>query len=528
MIKQTVRRILFEFVEEISEAKKMFKDEFIRRASTKHNNKFNYDKVEYVNGTTKVIITCPIHGDFLQTPQNHLNGGCKKCADSNRDYAKMSKDEFIKRANIKHNNKFDYSNVNYDKVTEKIDIICPIHGTFRQQASSHLQGTGCSQCSGLKKMNNDEFIEKAKQIHGDKFDYSQVNYKNTSTKVKILCPVHGEFSQTPNSHLQGVGCKKCAFDDISKKLSRPQQEYIEKVEKIHNGKYSYEKTNYTTAHDKIIVTCPIHGDFSISANKHFRGGGCSKCSGSYMDQDYFVEKANTIHNNKYDYSLVNYVTNKTPVKIICPIHGTFLQAPGNHINQGQGCPDCGTETAHQKTRLTQEEFISRAQNVHANKFDYSNLNYKSLKDDVKIICPKHGEFEQNANNHLLGFGCPKCSESRGEKIVSDILKNNNIKFERQKRFEHCFNIGPKGKCTRLPMDFYLPEYNAIVEYDGKQHFEPIETFGGENAFKTLQIRDQIKNTFCKENNIKMIRIDYRLPFSEIAPYILSELGINSV
>jgi hypothetical protein len=526
-MKELIRHILHkEFLIEMPA--KSTKEEFIRKAKEIHGDKFNYDKVNYVNGTTKVIITCPIHGDFLQTPSNHLKGGCKKCADSNRDYLRVSLDQFIDRANKKHKNKYDYSKVSYVNTTDKVIIGCPIHGDFEQEGNSHLLGVGCPKCAGVKKLTPIEFIQKAKEVHGDKFDYSNSNYKNSATKVEIICPIHGSFYQTPNSHLQGIGCKKCGHDSVSNKLSRKQDEFIKLVEKKHNGKYSYEKTKYVDAHTPIIITCPIHGDFKSTPNKHFRGGGCAKCAGKYLDQDYFIELAKEIHGDKYDYSKVFYQGGKTPVEIICPQHGSFMQAPGNHINSKQGCPICGTEKAHEKTRLSRDEFIKRAVEVHGNKFNYDNLHYTSLKNNVTITCPKHGDFSQNAGNHLLGFGCPKCSQSRGEKIVGDILTKNGINYERQKRFTQCFNIGPTGKCTRLPMDFYLPDYNCVIEYDGIQHYEPIESFGGKKALEMTKIRDEIKNTYCRENDIKMIRISYKLPFQEIAPFILSELGINKV
>jgi len=524
-MKELIKRILHEeFLIEMPA--KMSQNEFVRKAKEIHGDKFNYDKVNYVNSTTKVVITCPVHGDFLQTPRNHLVGGCKKCADSNRDYLRVTLDQFIDRANKKHKNKYDYSKVNYVNTKDKVIIGCPIHGDFEQEGNSHLLGVGCPKCAGVKKLTQDEFEQKSKEIHGDKYDYSKSKYKNSSTKVEIICPIHGSFLQTPNSHMQGIGCKKCGSNEVRNKLVRSQDDYINLVEKVHNGKYSYEKTKYVDAHTPIIITCPIHGDFKQSPNGHLLGKGCSKCAGKYMDQDYFIELAKQVHGNKYDYSKVFFQGGKTPVEIICPIHGSFTQAPGNHVNAKQGCPECGTEKAHEKVRLGKDEFIKRAKEVHGDKFNYDKLQYTSLRDNVTITCPKHGDFSQNAQNHLYGFGCPKCSQSRGEKIVGDILTKNNVNYERQKRFTKCFNIGPSGKCTRLPMDFYLPDYNAVIEYDGIQHYQPIETFGGEKAFKSTKIRDEIKNTYCRENGIKMIRISYELPFNEIASYILSELGIN--
>ena len=147
-MRELIKRILHEeFLIEMPA--KMSQNEFIRRAKEIHGDKFNYDKVNYINGSTKVIITCPVHGDFLQTPSNHLNGGCKKCADSNRDYLRVTLDQFIDRANKKHKNKYDYSKVNYVNTKDKVIIGCPIHGDFEQEGNSHLLGIGCPKCAGV-------------------------------------------------------------------------------------------------------------------------------------------------------------------------------------------------------------------------------------------------------------------------------------------------------------------------------------------------------------------------------------------
>jgi hypothetical protein len=374
------------------------------------------------------------------------------------------------------------------------------------------------------KLTQSDFINRSNIVHQGKFDYSLVDYKNTSTPVKIICPVHGEFKQKPNDHLRGVGCRLCGYGEAKRKTTRSQEDYIKKAEEKHNGKYSYEKTNYVNANTNIIITCPTHGDFSQNPNQHLRGQGCLKCAGKYMDQDMFVDKAKQIHGDKYDYSKVVYTNNSTPVKIICPEHGEFMQAPTNHVSSKQGCPVCGRIKKNISNTTTQDEVIDLFKNAHGDQYDYSLVDYKGMNKNVDIICRKHGPFSVRPANHLyLGSGCPVCMESKGEKFIRNILIDNNIQYISQKQFDDCQTISSKGKCTKLRFDFYLPEYNIVVEYDGVQHHEPVEVFGGLKNLEVIQRRDKIKNQYCRDNGIKMIRVSYKIPFNEISDYILSQL-----
>lgn len=375
-----------------------------------------------------------------------------------------------------------------------------------------------------KKLTQDEFVNRSNTIHNGKFDYSLVDYKNSSTPVTIICPIHGEFSQRPNDHIRGVGCRLCGYGEAKTKTTRSQEEFIQKAEEKHHGKYSYEKVKYVNSNTPIIITCPIHGDFIQTPNSHLLGQGCIKCAGKYMDQDMFIDKAKKIHGDKYDYSKVVYTNNKTPVIINCPEHGEFLQAPTNHLSQKQGCPICGILKRNNTNTFSEDFVVDLFKNVHGDQYDYSSVNYKGMNQKVDVICKKHGPFSVRPSNHLyLGSGCPICMESRGEKYIREILDNNNIKYTTQKQFDDCYTTNKKGVCNKLRFDFYLPTYNAVIEYDGIQHHEPVETFGGEKNLQVIQHRDQIKNEYCKRNNIKMIRVSYKIPFNEISDYILNRV-----
>lgn len=189
---------------------------FTEKAKNIHGNKYDYSKVEYIDSKKNVCIICPEHGEFYQTPHNHIKSknptGCPKCGINNRVNKRKDDDnKFIEKAKNIHGDKYDYSKVNYINSEIKVCIICREHGEFYQTPSKHLIGQGCSICANNVKYTNEIIIERAKEIHGDKYDYSKVEYINAFKKVCIICPKHGEFWQKPNDHLFNHGCPKCAI-----------------------------------------------------------------------------------------------------------------------------------------------------------------------------------------------------------------------------------------------------------------------------------------------------------------------------
>ena len=182
--------------------------------------------------------------------------------------------------------------------------------------------------------------------------------------------------------------------------------------------------------------------------------------------------------------------------------------PLNHL-RGEGCISCWEEKKATLYNLTLEEFIKRANEVHGiGRYDYSKVNYINMNTNVIITCPKHGDFPQTPLNHLQGCGCKKCKSSKGEIKVRNFLIENYINFEEQKRFNDCRYKNP------LPFDFYLPQYNLCIEFDGEQHFIPHDFNSKETEerklenLKIVQLRDQIKNDYCKNNGINLLRIRY--------------------
>jgi len=275
--------------------------------------------------------------------------------------------------------------------------------------------------------------------------------------------------------------------------------FILKANLRHNNKYDYSLVKYVNSITKVDIICKEHGIFSLRPDAHVRKVGCPVCNGGIKySGDEFILKANDKHNNKYDYSKVNYINSNTKVEIICKDHGTFLMRPANHLI-GQGCSKCvGTN------KKTTEEFKILANRVHGTKYDYSLVEYENNRIKLNIICKKHGVFKQDAKSHLNGNGCSLCISSKGEEMIEDILTSFGLKYEREFKFKDCLGISNGS----LPFDFYLPELNILIEYDGRQHFEAVSKFGGEEYLKIIKINDSIRNEWCVKNNLYLIRIKY--------------------
>lgn len=246
-----------------------------------HNKKYDYSKVEYKGTNKKVAIVCPIHGEFSQLPKVHRKGqGCPKC---DKSY-KLDTKSFIRKAVERHGNTYDYSLVNYKLSTDKVTIICKEHGSFSIKASSHLMGQGCPVCSKRKRYSYEEIVDRFRKIHGEKYDYSLVDFKSMHTKVKIICREHGIFEQSPNDHAKGCGCPNCGeFCRIAKKII-PFSRVLKQFREVHGDRYNYREDTYISKKHKMTMICPIHGDFEQSVNNHLQGKGCPQCSISKLEQ----------------------------------------------------------------------------------------------------------------------------------------------------------------------------------------------------------------------------------------------------
>lgn len=221
----------------------------------------------------------------------------------------------------------------------------------------------------------------------------------------------------------------------------------------------------------------------------------------------FKDRSNNTHNIFYDYAKSKYTNSQTKICITCPTHGDFYQLPNDHM-RGVGCRKCYDNNRQVKSIATTLRDFKK---IHGERYDYSKVIYTSSKSKVNIICKIHGEFWQRPNDHMSGSGCPKCKSSSGENEVYNYLKENKINFESQKIFDGL--ISTKG--NSLYFDFYIQDLNACIEFDGKQHYEPIEYFGGLSKFYKNNKHDILKYRFCNNNNIKLIRIPYYANITQV-------------
>lgn len=303
-----------------------------------------------------------------------------------------------------------------------------------------------------------------------------------------------------------------------------QEEFISRSSKIHTGKYDYSKVKYVSYDKKVIIVCNQHGEFLQTPNIHLSGGGCMKCAIEYraslknLGQRRFLEKARNVHGDKYGYEKSMYISAKDKIEIICRKHGSFFQIADTHL-RGAGCKKCNLEMLHSEKQKYTEEYIEDAKKVHKDTYDYSQTIYVNSKSKVDIICKKHGKFSKNAAAHLMGEGCPICKISKGENKIYHFLLDSNIKYITQHKFKDC-----RFK-RHLKFDFYLPEYNICIEYDGIQHHQPVDVFGGDAEYHRVIKYDTIKTKYCQENNIRLIRINYT-DFNKIEEILRRELNIK--
>ena len=361
-------------------------------------------------------------------------------------------------------------------------------------------------------MTTEEFINRAKAIHGDKYDYSITVLKRMVDDIEYICPIHGVVKQPAKSHLRGSECIHCSYTNRGfERRIKNRNRFVERARKVHSDRYDYSKVEYVDSKTDVIIGCPIHGDFKQPPSTHLAGRGCYDCGRvttgmkRRKSKEKFIEDAKKVHGDKYTYESVNYVNSSTIVQVTCRKHGDFPISPRNLLS-GKGCPKCYREKTSQRLRKPQEVFIEQCTKVHNGKYDYSQVEYTGKENRITIICPKHGAFPQIAGHHLRGSGCPHCMRSLGEEKIAKFLTQEGIPYV----FQHLV-YNENLFCSRrfMKIDFYLHDFNLFIEFNGKQHYEAIDYFGGESSFEIRQERDIALKQYCKEHKIKLIEISYK-------------------
>lgn len=266
-----------------------------------------------------------------------------------------------------------------------------------------------------KRLTTEEWVKKARKVHGDRYDYSLVVYTGSKKKVKIICREHGVFECTPNNHVSNKsGCPKCKAGHMRELCGLGRESFITESDEKHSNFYDYSKVVYINNKTKVEIICPIHSSFFQTPNSHLsQGAGCPECGKVLVTEsnrkstEHFVKDSVKVHSTTYNYSLVEYTTSRTEVDIICNIHGIFKQKPMDHLS-GCGCPECGIIKASNARKSSLEEFVCRSNKLHNFTFDYSLVEYVDGHTKVAIVCKTHGVFHQTPSSHLQGIGCRDC------------------------------------------------------------------------------------------------------------------------
>lgn len=401
--------------------RKLTKDEYLAKANLKHNNKYDYSKFEYINGTTKTTIICSEHGEFIQTPGKHLINGCPKCS-GRYQYTPI---EFIEKCQKIHNNFYIYDKTRYTTSHSKICVTCPNHGKFSIMPYAHIQGGGCPKCKGDKiskaKTKGINFhLSEIKKTHGDKYKYPNLNFKTAKDKIEIICKKHGSFYQQVAAHKNGQGCPECAKETIKNKLTSNVSDFIQKANKIHNNKYDYKKSIYVNNKEKMIITCSEHGDFTQRIDNHLNGQGCPKCSIENRSEIFSFVSSQEIKIRKFLDSIgIQYIANDKQkifpkeLDIFIPEHNLAIEINGiywhsdkfkdekYHINKLTDCENAGIQLLQFYDTEIDNKFDIVTSMIR-NKLGKTENKIFARKCEVKHI-DKQTSKEFQESNHIQGY-----------------------------------------------------------------------------------------------------------------------------
>lgn len=384
-----------------------------------------------------------------------------------------------------------------------------------------------------KKLSESEVITKIEQKFPNKFDFSKWEFQGMKQKVILICKDCGSIIEVTPAYLTAsktkYGCKYCYLNNKKSK----QEEVIEKIKNIYGeSTFDFSEFNYVDARTEVTLICKRCGNkFTVIPNDLTRKRHvlepCRECykKSKTKSQDTFIKEVLQRFNNKFDFSKCTYVSAKTPVTLICTDCGTeFTITPDNLLVAEYGCPKCAEISRRKSRTKTTEQFIKEAKEIHGDKYDYSKTEYIDCNTRVCITCPKHGEFWQLPPDHICNkSGCPKCNRSKGENLIDKILTDTGINYINQ------YELPLTQSFNKIFVDFYLPKYNTIIEYNGIQHYQPVEFFGGEEHFNNYQIpRDNQVKEYCKNNSINLIIIKYTLKDNEIKEIILDFINSYEV
>lgn len=408
----------------------------------------------------------------------------------------LTQEQFESRVRVKLGDSLDLSSFHYNGHRGKGVVTCPTHGQYTVSAGTLLNGHGCEKCyrhrqGDARRKPLSVFLDNARSIHGDKYDYSQVIYSDANSLVSIGCPDHGQFLQTPWAHSKrGSGCPKCSNLVKGDKSRLTQSKFLEMAVASHGDRYGLDLAIYRGMDKSVDILCYDHGVFRPKAgNFIYAGSGCPDCKNQETSErcrislNEYVEKARAVHGNTFEYSGIAWEKGGAILSIVCPKHGEFKQQALYHLRGGR-CEKCS------KPVRSLETFKAAADLKHNGKYSYEQSQYTGATNKLVITCPTHGQFLQGPTYHVnMGNGCPQCARvgpSQGQVEVYDFLSG---------LAETQMNYRLDG---RKELDIYVPSQKLGVEFHGLiWHSE---------KFSTDPTRDYKKHTLAQSKGIRVIHI----------------------
>lgn len=338
------------------------------------------------------------------------------------------------------------------------------------------------------------FLERAKAVHGDRYNYGDLTDRDAKGRVKIICPDHGDFWQYRSNHLSGSGCKPCALSSRTTTVA----EFIERSQAAHGAEvYDYSQVEqFRTTRDKVTIICSTHGEFSQIARDHMRGVGCAQCAIDSSRKSFaeFVAQARRTHGDTYEYVESSWRVERGWIAIVCHRHGEFLQRQWNHI-VGDGCPPCGLE----RRTWGFSGFLERASSVHGDTYSYIEESYLNSGERISIICSEHGGFQQFVGNHLNGQGCPRCfgTTSQAEKRFGELLA---VQLP-----EVTFEYSCRSVISPYELDIYIPELRLAIEFNGV-YWHSKEDWARDIVEGSRLSREALKSQRCEDAGIQLLHV----------------------
>jgi very-short-patch-repair endonuclease len=497
---------------------------FIKKSKEIHGDKYDYSKVDYVNNKTPVIII--YNGvEYKQRPDSHISG---RCPEVNKKVRLKTK-EFIKKSINIHGDRYIYDKVDYETTKKEVIIICKKHGEFKQKPMTHLKGSGCKLChesrgeylvrfnlelNGINYESQKSF-EDCKNINKLSFDFylpdyniciefdGQQHYKvndffggiETFEKLKLNDKIKNDYclkNKITLIRLNDINKIENKINNIMSKYKKITQEektlkFIKKSINLWGYKYDYSKTKYIDSKTPIIII--YKGvEYKQTPIKHLQKKLC-ELTDNRLSRSEFLRRCVDKWGDRFDYTNTVYINTYSNIEFYDRYYGiTASQRALSHMDG-------------KSYNFSKENFIEISNGNYNNKYDYTNVFFNGMTKKVKIICPIHGEFKTRPYDHLnnrYGGTCNKCDDYKFMKSVSHFLDKKDINYNKVYRFNN----------LTLPFDFYIPKYRTCIEFDGVQHFQPVDYFGGVEAFERLKTNDKIKEDYCEENYINLIRIRY--------------------